>query len=449
MTNSSIHNILLPSMSKALKQKKFAVGLVLIGLGMLLYLGLAVQRHSSAWIYISMGLIAAGVLLYAYVENLPFDVRFQRLYDTLWRPLNTRNYALSLLLCIAYILLYFFPKYLGLGQGDQPNSGLIQYFDALSYSLNGHKSSQWFMYGCFYTWAVLTWGIAVLWKRRKSAYQRLRTISVIFFQLIFAFLIPELLSRLNSPDQYYNKDLKLMWPLNYSFFESWSLDHMLQGGEMGKFFLIWGLFLIFILSPILTYYHGKRWYCSWVCGCGGLAETAGDSFRSLADHSKAAWKLEVRLLYPILGFCLLMTAGVLYRYFTGSSTFLGFLDTYKMSQWYGFLIGACFSGVIGVGFYPILGSRVWCRFGCPMAAILGLQQKYLSRFRISTNKDLCISCGQCTRSCEMGIDVRHYAQQGLSFKRASCVGCGLCSYVCPRGVLRLENGKDWKIEMDI
>ena len=28
--------------------------------------------------------------------------------------------------------------------------------------------------------------------------------------------------------------------------------------------------------------------------------------------------------------------------------------------------------VVGVGFYHPLGSRVWCRFGCPQAAILGL-----------------------------------------------------------------------------
>jgi polyferredoxin len=34
--------------------------------------------------------------------------------------------------------------------------------------------------------------------------------------------------------------------------------------------------MIFIISPILTYFYGKRWYCSWVCGWEGL-ETAGDS----------------------------------------------------------------------------------------------------------------------------------------------------------------------------
>ncbi|MGD0580557.1 MAG: 4Fe-4S dicluster domain-containing protein, partial [Bryobacteraceae bacterium] len=53
--------------------------------------------------------------------------------------------------------------------------------------------------------------------------------------------------------------------------------------------------------------------------------------------------------------------------------------------------------------------------------------------------DMCISCGLCSKYCEMGIDVRSYAQANASFTRASCVGCGLCAEVCPRGVLRLEN----------
>jgi polyferredoxin len=80
-----------------------------------------------------------------------------------------------------------------------------------------------------------------------------------------------------------------------------------------------------------------------------------------------------------------------------------------LREWYGFAIGAAFSGVVGVG-YPII-NRVWCRFGCPMAAILGLQQRLLSKFRITTNGGQCISCGNCSTYCEMGIDVRSYAEK--------------------------------------
>ena len=117
------------------------------------------------------------------------------------------------------------------------------------------------------------------------------------------------------------------------------------------------------------------------------------------------------------------------------------MQSYPLRNAYGFAIGAIFSGVVGVGFYPLLGSRVWCRFGCPMAAVLGLQQRFFSRFRITTNGGQCISCGNCSTYCEMGIDVRSYAQRGESIVRASCVGCGICAAVCPRGVLKLENGK--------
>ena len=102
------------------------------------------------------------------------------------------------------------------------------------------------------------------------------------------------------------------------------------------------------------------------------------------------------------------------------------------------------NGVVGVGFYPLLGSRVWCRFFCPMAAILGLFQRFFSRFRITTNGGQCMSCGNCSTYCEMGIDVRAYAMRGENIVRASCVGCGICAAVCPRGVLKLESGATHK-----
>jgi len=128
-------------------------------------------------------------------------------------------------------------------------------------------------------------------------------------------------------------------------------------------------------------------------------------------------------------------------YFTGIKDIF-FLESKGIKKTYGFFVGAAFAGVIGVGFYPVLGNRVWCRFGCPMAGYMGLFQRFKSRFRISTNGSQCISCGNCSTYCEQGIDVRAYAQKGENIVRASCVGCGICSAVCPRGVLKLENGPE-------
>nr|MBP6643532.1 4Fe-4S binding protein [Flavobacteriales bacterium] len=141
--------------------------------------------------------------------------------------------------------------------------------------------------------------------------------------------------------------------------------------------------------------------------------------------------LALGLLVAIIGL-------TVHAYITGRGDVF-FVESYPLRKWYGFFIGAIFSGVIGVGFYPLMGSRVWCRFGCPMAAILGMQQRFFSRFRITTNGGQCISCGNCSTYCEMGIDVRSYAQRGENIVRSSCVGCGICAAVCPRGVLKLES----------
>ena len=163
----------------------------------------------------------------------------------------------------------------------------------------------------------------------------------------------------------------------------------------------------------------------------------GSIQRQLSDKSLKSWKIERYLIHGVLGFAIIMTAGVLYTYFSGAGSVLG-INTYSMRETYGLWIGAGFAGVVGTGFYPLMGNRVWCRFGCPLAAYLGVVQRFKSRFRITTNGGQCISCGNCSTYCEMGIDVRWYAQRGQNIVRSSCVGCGVCSSVCPRGVLNLE-----------
>lgn len=333
-------------------------------------------------------------------------------------------WGIAILMTGFYIILYWFPYYL---------EGLIRTMDPLSMMLRGKASDQWFLYGAFYTLAVLIMGMRFIAKYKFSRYHIIRTISVMFFQLGFAFLLPAFLLKLNQPEFYFS----YFWPLKYSYLFPNDLDYLIQSGNLGVFMVFWGLVMTFIATPILTYNYGKRWYCSWVCGCGALAETLGDPYRQNSDKSLKAWKIERWMVHTVLVFITLTTA-LLWLNSWKSGTILGDVSG-LFSQWYGFLIGSVFSGVIGTGFYPIMGSRVWCRFGCPMAAILGLFQRFKSKFRITTNGGQCISCGNCSTYCEMGIDVRAYAQKGENIIRASCVGCGVCSSVCPRGVLKLEN----------
>lgn len=384
-----------------------------------------VKTNPVLYLFLTFGFCVIGALLYilpklqsaAGIKNN--RIFFNAMKNTGWLGILTGTW-----LIMFYVVLYFFPEYI---------TNWVTMVDPISKALNGNDAGRFFLYGLIYTICILVMGVRMIIHYRHSTYQVVRTISVMFFQTAFAFLIPEILIRLNKP--YF--DFKNIWPLDYSFFFDSRLNELTSQGTLGLFMLGWGIALIIIAVPVLVYFFGKRWYCSWVCGCGGLAETLGDPYRQLSNKSVKAWKVERWMIHGVLVFALIMTAGVIYTYWSGSSWVL-FFDSYQLREIYGVFIGAGFAGVVGTGFYPLMGNRVWCRFGCPLAAYLGIIQRFKSRFRITTNGGQCISCGNCSTYCEMGIDVRWYAQRGQNIVRSSCVGCGICSSVCPRGVLNLE-----------
>lgn len=390
-----------------------------------------VKENAGLLWWLTFGLAIIGALLFI----LPNAILLGRpgiKHNGIYHEASTNRgwiaWLVLVYLVVFYLMLYFMADYV---------VNWTYILDPISEFLNGGTASQWFVYGFLYCVIMIVMAVRMYIKYRHNKYQIIRTTSVLFFQIVFAFLIPEIMTSLNMPGY----DFKNAFPLDYDFFFEWNLDSLRESGAVGLFILVWGVVLTIVIVPVMVYFFGKRWYCSWVCGCGGLAETLGDPYRQHSNKSLNAWKLERWLIHSVLVFSLVMTLVTLYCYFSGAEAFLGI-----KSQWikdtYSFLIGAWFAGVIGTGFYPIFGNRVWCRFGCPLAAYLGLVQRFKSRFRITTNGGQCISCGNCSTYCEQGIDVRAYAQKGENIVRASCVGCGVCSAVCPRGVLKLENGPE-------
>jgi ferredoxin-type protein NapH len=287
---------------------------------------------------------------------------------------------------------------------------------------------KWTLYGLLYSVAIVAGGIYVIRKYRHNRYQIVRTCVVMFVQVVLAFAIPHILKFFHQPEFYFS----YLWPLK--------MDYLTPGiiFQLPLPFILYSFLGSLLMVPLLGVFFGKRWYCSWVCGCGGLANTAGEPFRHLTSKSSAAWKFEKVAIHTVLAVCIALTALLFVTWGAGAKHPELARFTYRFQSLYGLIVVAVLSGIIGVGLYPLGGTRVWCRNFCPMAALLGLIQKF-GRYRITVKDNMCISCGLCSKYCEMGIDVRSYAQTNTSFTRASCVGCGLCAEVCPRGVLRLEN----------
>ena len=97
-------------------------------------------------------------------------------------------------------------------------------------------------------------------------------------------------------------------------------------------------------------------------------------------------------------------------------------------------------GIIPIALYPIAGGKIWCRYWCPLAKWMQMTSKWFGTLQISSN-DKCISCGECSRYCEVGIDVMSFAKNQQSFSNVdtSCIHCGICVTVCPLDVLSFNN----------
>ena len=291
--------------------------------------------------------------------------------------------------------------------------------------------NKWYLYGLLYSVGMIGGAVWYLRRHGNSRYNQVRIAVNVAVQVLLGFTVPFVLPLFGQPEFYFG----YFWPLKYDYL----FPHTLQ--SLPTYLAVYTVIGALVVAPLASVLFGKRWYCSWVCGCGALANTFGDPWRHLTASDTRSWRFEKIAIHTVLGIALVMTGIVLVGQMIEykGTAFSPFADSVK--SWYGFLVGSILAGVVGTGLYPILGPRVWCRNFCPMAALLGLTQK-AGRFRIRVKRDMCISCGNCTAYCEMGIDVRSYAQTNQSFTRSSCVGCGMCAHVCPRGVLKLENAWD-------
>ena len=175
------------------------LGSTLVALALLAALvavsGLAVQAP-SLFFWLIIGLTTAGGILYSipYFKAAPASQNNGIMHSAATNR-GAIAWGLAIFITGFYIILYWFPYLL---------EGLIRTMDPLSFLLRGKEANHWFMYGMFYTVAVLIMGIRFIGKYRHNRYQVIRTISVMFFQLGFAFLIPAFLEKLNQPEFYFS-----------------------------------------------------------------------------------------------------------------------------------------------------------------------------------------------------------------------------------------------------
>jgi polyferredoxin len=259
---------------------------------------------------------------------------------------------------------------------------------------------------------------------RDNTYQKWRYISLITFQLGF-FLLANVIAVQGLTITYAWRAWGLYqpWPLFFNTFSWWqkSDPHAVMYLFMGM-----GLLGTFVAIPIASRRHGKR-FCTWICGCGGLAETLGDRWRHLSAKGKRsrAWEFQGALVLAAAALVTIVTVGM---YGTSGAN--------AWSTAYSYIVDFWLVAIIPIALYPFFGGKVWCRYWCPLAAWNQILAKAYGRLQIESN-DKCISCTQCSKFCQVGVDVMAFAKNQQPFDNANsaCIQCGICIDVCPMNVL--------------
>ena len=267
-------------------------------------------------------------------------------------------------------------------------------------------------------------------KEQLSGYQRAKFTSILLAQALVFYAAPYVLPAFAQDGGFFNDPAKLAAKTAhvyvYPAFTSWG-----------------GAVYMFLLIPLAVWFFGKR-YCSWFCSCGNLSEAIGvlpwglNWVRQRTPRGETARRLEIIQLY-VLSFAMFFGAMLFLdglSLFSAPSLLAGFQSFQDL------VIDFAFGAVVGVGAYPILGTRVWCRYGCPMAQGMKLIGKFTrSRFAVLPNAK-CRGLGLCTQVCPMGIDVASYAHKdkkpieaAFGLNETPCIGCGGCIDVCPLDAL--------------
>lgn len=353
----------------------------------------------------------------------------------------------------------------------------------IAYSMKSRS----FYYTLLYTSAIAFFGLRRI-QRRKTPYVTRQTISLILVQAIPLFLLPEIvLPYLDYngffADGFLRQAADGLFPL-YTSVEEYAAGNYPEWGHPRAFWRAYGFILAFPLNiynlqtaaplpwwiviatiqtfgiiPWLVYKYGKGAYCGWICSCGGLAETMGDAHRHKMFHGPFWNKMnmigQVFLAVAFLGLLLRIISWIApnamswlnFGLMIDGKNAAGKVVNPLSHNWF---IDILFGGVIGVAFYFKYSGRIWCRFACPLAALMHIYARF-SKFRIFADKKKCISCNVCTTVCHQGIDVMNFANKGLPMEDPECVRCSACVQSCPTGVLQFgqinkETGEAFRLD---
>ena len=204
------------------------------------------------------------------------------------------------------------------------------------------------------------------------------------------------------------------------------------------------LYLPALLIVAATLLFSRVW-CGWICPLGAILELFGRTGRIIK------WQKLRQLKYVILFTVVIMAVfgSLAFLYFEPITILVRGLTAivrpaveYARGEgtaelaWFGVNWWVFVIPFVLVLLMNLVERRFWCRYLCPLGALVGLGSK-VSWVKRVVDKQSCVKCGDCAELCTMGaISEKH----DFDSDPAECIMCMDCAAPCPKAAITFERG---------
>ena len=224
------------------------------------------------------------------------------------------------------------------------------------------------------------------------------------------------------------------------------VEHIIDGGLL-QFTSVSMLSMLILL--IVTFFFGPI-FCGKLCPAGAFTEYLS---RLVPDRFKIDWSKYTEIAPIRYG----MLAAFMAIPFVGGSLACAYCNYYLFDLLANYVVRGYFislssslllTAILWLVVFGLFtkGSRRYCNFLCPVGAVQNLVHFFSSKLpfvrRMYVDKQKCIGCGKCTRTCPMqAVKVR---EKKAEICLHNCIVCGQCAHNCPVEAIqygRVDNEK--------